>query len=115
MGMYAKIRETATETILFVFRNLFIRLLGFLLLPVYTNSFHPKEYGRLTLMLTTEAFLTQVLQFGLTTSYFRSFFDDEKDERRRLITSTTVWFLVGVNLLFFLAALPFAGWYGRLL
>jgi O-antigen/teichoic acid export membrane protein len=115
MGIYAKIRETASEATIFVVRNLVERLFGFLLIPIYTRAFDPHDYGILVLLLITEAFLSQVLQFGITTSYFRSYYDDDSDERRTVVTSTATWFLVGANGLFLFTALPFATTIGMLL
>jgi O-antigen/teichoic acid export membrane protein len=51
----------------------------------------------------------------MTQAYFRSYFDDDTAERRRVITATTLWFLVGVNVLFSLFSFPFAAWYAGLL
>jgi O-antigen/teichoic acid export membrane protein len=112
MGLYAKIKETVTEAAIFGMAPLFARVLGFFLTFVYTANLSTAEFGRFALLMTSEAFATQVLGFGLTTSYFRSYFDDERSERRRLITSTTVWFLLAANVAFVVVAAPFAGLYG---
>lgn len=113
MGMYSKVRETASEVTIFVVRNLVERLLGFLLVPIYTRSFHPHDYGILVLLLTSEGFLSQVLSCGVQTSYFRTFFDDDDEDRRLTATSTAVWFLVAVNVGFLLLSIPLAPLYGR--
>jgi O-antigen/teichoic acid export membrane protein len=115
MGIYAKIRETVTEAAIFGMAPLFARFLGFFLTFVYTANLSTDQFGQFALLMTTEAFATQLLGFGLTTSYFRSYFDDANEDRRRLITSTTVWFLLAANLGFVLLAAPFAGLYGTLL
>jgi O-antigen/teichoic acid export membrane protein len=82
---------------------------------VYARYFRPADLGHLALLLGTEAFATQVLCFGMTQDFFRSYFDDDDLERRRLITGTTLWFLVAVNLVFVLATVPFATWYAGLI
>jgi O-antigen/teichoic acid export membrane protein len=111
--MYSKVRETISEVTIFVVRNLVERLLGFVLIPIYTRTFSPDEFGVLVLLLAAEGFLSQVLSFGVQTSYFRSFFDDDDEQRRLVATSTAVWFLVAVNVGFLLASIPLAPTYGR--
>ncbi len=115
MGLYAKIRETVTEAAVFGIAPLVTSLTGFLLTFVYAKYLGPGDLGHLALLLATEAFATQLLGIGMTQAYFRSYFDDESEERRRVITGTTLWFLVGVNLVFALASFPFAGWYAALI
>jgi O-antigen/teichoic acid export membrane protein len=103
--MYSKVRETISEVTIFVVRNLVERLLGFVLIPIYTRTFSPDEFGVLVLLLAAEGFLSQVLSFGVQTSYFRSFFDDDDEQRRLVATSTAVWFLVAVNVGFLIASI----------
>lgn len=115
MGVYQKIRETVSEAAIFGIAPIVSSLTGFLLTFVYAKYLKPADLGHLALLLGTEAFATQILGVGMTQAFFRSYFDDDDQERRVRITGTTLWFLVGVNLVFVLAAAPFAAWYGRLL
>lgn len=115
MGLYAKIRETVSEAAIFGIAPLVTSLTGFLLTFVYAKYLTPTDLGYLALLLGTEAFATQVLGFGMTQAFFRSYFDDEVEERRRRITGTTLWFLVAVNVVFALMAAPFAAWYASLI
>jgi O-antigen/teichoic acid export membrane protein len=115
MSLYAKFKETAIEGAIFGLAPLVTSLTGFALTFVYAAFFAPADLGHLALLLGTEAFASQLLGVGMTQAYFRSYFDDDGEERRRRITSTTLWFLVAVNVLFVVAAWPFAGWYASLL
>src|SRR5512143_3129662 len=111
MGLYAKIRETVTEAAIFGVAPLVTSFTGFLLTFVYAKYLGPGDLGHLALLLATEAFASQLLGVGMTQAYFRSYFADESESGRRVITGTTLWFLVGVNLLFAMSSFPFAGWY----
>ena len=115
MGLYAKIRETVSEAAIFGVAPLVLSLTGFLLTFVYAKYLGPADLGHLALLLGTEAFATQVLGFGMTQAFFRSYFDDDNPDRRRRITGTTLWFLVAVNLVFVVATVPFATWYADLI
>lgn len=115
MGLYAKIRETVSEAVIFGVAPLVTSLTGFLLTFVYAKYLEPRDLGHLALLLGTEAFATQILGVGMTQAFFRSYFDDDSVDRRRRITATTLWFLVAVNLVFALASYPLAAWYAGLL
>ena len=115
MGLYAKIKETVTEAVLFGLAPLATRTLGFVLTLVYANHLSKANLGRLGLLLAAEAFLTQVLDCGIVTSYFRSYYDDNSDARRRRVTSTTAWFMLAVNLAFVAALVPFVDSAGLLI
>lgn len=115
MSLYAKFKETVVEGAIFGVAPLVASLTGFLLTFVYAKYFAPSDLGNLALLLGTEAFASQLLGVGMTQAYFRSYFDDEKESRRDVITSTAFWFLVVVNSIFVVAAWPFAGWYASLL
>ena len=115
MGLYSKIRDTVTEAAIFGVAPIATSVTGFLLTFVYAKYFAPADLGQLALLLGTEAFATQILGLGMTQAFFRSYFDDDTAERRRVITATTLWFLVGVNVLFSLFSFPFAAWYAGLL
>ena len=115
MGLYSKIRDTVTEAAIFGVAPIATSVTGFLLTFIYAKYFAPADLGQLALLLGTEAFATQILGLGMTQAFFRSYFDDDAVERRRIITATTLWFLVGVNVLFSLFSFPFAAWYAGLL
>lgn len=115
MGLYSKLRDTVTEAAIFGVAPIATSVTGFLLTFIYAKYFAPADLGQLALLLGTEAFATQILGLGMTQAFFRSYFDDDAVERRRIITATTLWFLVGVNVLFSLFSFPFAAWYAGLL
>lgn len=113
MGLYAKLKETVSEAAIFGSAPIFTSLLSFLLTFVYTRYFDREQYGQLFLLVAADQFTSQLLQFGLGTAFFRSYFDEEKRDKRGVIMNTTVWFLVSVNIGFALIAAPFAGWFAR--
>ena len=115
MSLYAKFRETVVEGAIFGIAPLVTSITGFLLTFVYAAFFAPADLGHLALLLGTEAFASQLLGVGMTQAYFRSYFDEGAETKRRVVTSTTLWFLVAVNLLFVVASWPLAGWYADLL
>jgi O-antigen/teichoic acid export membrane protein len=115
MGLYAKIRETVSEAAIFGVAPLVASATGFFLTFVYARYLRPSDLGHLALLLGTESFATQILGFGMTQAFFRSYFDDEDEARRRRITGTTLWFLVAVNLAFVALSAPLVAWYAALI
>src|SRR5258708_3937578 len=67
---------------------------GFLLLPVLTRYLSPVDYGILASVSAFSLFLTFVLQLNLGNSILRFFPDYGADERRRLVGTTLIAWLV---------------------
>lgn len=103
------------------------KLIGFILLPVYTFYLTPEDYGIVDLCGTVVAFLTVVMRLGMPGSVTRFYYDyDEGDLLRNYVTSVFRFIVVAslviggvflllsyfyiekiVNGLFFF---PFAAW-----
>lgn len=115
MSLYSKLRETVSEAAIFGVAPIVASVTGFLLTFVYAKYLRPADLGHFALLLGTEAFATQILGFGMTQAFFRSYFDDDDEGRRRSITGTTLWFLVAVNVAFVAIASPFSAWYASVL
>ena len=88
------------------------RALTFLLLPLYTRTIGPDEYGQLALVWTLTGALTILLSFGLETAIFRTYFRLAGDPRERdsFISTLAVFLFVVPTLLtvaVMLTVLPF--------
>ncbi len=58
------------------------RTLNFLLVPIYTEVFHPAEYGIVTYLYAFVAFFNILYTFGLETAFFRFANKPEADKQR---------------------------------
>lgn len=92
--LYEKLKETARETAIYGVGSVLNKVAGFLLLPLYTKFLTPAEFGVVGLLLVTELAAAIVIQCGLQTAFFRSYFEYEDEDRREVVVSTTFWYLV---------------------
>lgn len=92
--------ETAKHALIFGLGNLGNRVLGFLLLPIYTSYLSTADYGLLAIVNVTSSLLSIVLQVGLSTSIFKYYFSTDDLDQRKEAISTALFWLFGIGSLF---------------
>jgi O-antigen/teichoic acid export membrane protein len=68
------------------------RLLAVLLLPLYTAYLTTSDYGKIETLVAGTAVLTIVLRAGISSAFFRFYFDSVEPEARRRVLRTSFWF-----------------------
>jgi O-antigen/teichoic acid export membrane protein len=68
------------------------RILAVLLLPLYTRYLSPSDYGKVETLIALTTVVGIVLRMGITSAFFRFYFDSPEPERRRLVLRTSFWF-----------------------
>jgi O-antigen/teichoic acid export membrane protein len=86
-----------THTFIYGLGDLTRKLVGFLLIPLYTRYMTPGEYGILQLSLVFIAFVQIPYSFGLTTAFFRFYLDSAEEERRRRVFATSFWSMAAID------------------
>ena len=86
------------ESIIYGLGSILIRLTTFALLPIYTNTFSPEEYGIISLGYVFLGFMTVVLHFGLDAALLKFYKSCEKSEQSIYVTNTYI-FLLLINIL----------------
>lgn len=86
------------HTFIYGLGDLARKLVGFLLIPIYTRFMSPGEYGILQLSLLFIAFFQILYSFGMTTAFFRYYLDSEDEEKRRRVFSTTLWSVIVIDM-----------------
>ncbi|MFQ5719205.1 MAG: flippase [Acidobacteriota bacterium] len=87
--MYRKILTLVKHTLVYGLGSVGTRLIGFLLIPVYTRFMTPADYGILALCTTTAGMLKIVSQAGIPTALFRSYLQVARtEEERRQVLAT---------------------------
>lgn len=106
----SKYLETAKQAFVFGLGSLSNKIIGFLLLPLYTSQLSTADYGILSIVGTTSSLLNAVLQMGLSTSTFKHYFaTDDPTERKRIVSTALLWliFISTVSALLFSFVSPF--------
>lgn len=94
-----EIKKLGKHSIVYGFGSLLSRLLGFILLPIYTRYLTPADYGVFSLLVITGTVVSIITQLGLGSALFREVIYQGSDERA--VQSTALYFLVGESVLVF--------------
>lgn len=88
------------------------KLIGFMLVPLYTRTLTQSDYGVLNLLLTLTGLLGTLLLLGLDGALVIQFYRSEREEERRLLTSTFFLFelatAIGICAVLFALSEPLA-------
>jgi O-antigen/teichoic acid export membrane protein len=85
------------------------KLVGFLMIPVYTRYLTPAEYGIAQLLDLTTSLFGMVLTCGMAQATLRFYFDVANEEERKTVIGTTMGFTWAVGVLGFVILAPTAG------
>ncbi|MCK4357517.1 MAG: polysaccharide biosynthesis C-terminal domain-containing protein [Candidatus Cloacimonetes bacterium] len=96
--MLQKIKYTLKHTTIYSLGNITTKLIGIILLPLYTKHITVSEYGVLGILESTILILTQVLILGQQHAFLR-FHDLEEYKNNRKTTLFTIFiFIVGISI-----------------
>jgi O-antigen/teichoic acid export membrane protein len=85
------------------------RIVAVLLLPVYTHYLTPADYGKIETLIALTTVLGIVLRAGISSAFFRFYFDAEDAAARRTVLRTSFWFTMGAGTLGLVLLLALAG------
>jgi O-antigen/teichoic acid export membrane protein len=100
-----KLRDLSRNLAIYGLGDIATSLIGFLLLPIYTDYLSQADFGVLALIGVIEAVSKIVFRWGLDGSFMRFYYDCPDLAARQRLASTIFWFLVLVNGCFVLLAL----------
>jgi O-antigen/teichoic acid export membrane protein len=93
------IKQLASQTLWYGLSNIAGRFINYLLNPILTYIYAPEQFGEISLLYASAAFLNIIFTYGMETSYFR--FNQQLDERKvfntaftSLLISTTIFSLL---------------------
>lgn len=101
-----EIKKLGKHSVIYGFGTLLSRLLGFILLPIYTRLLTPADYGVLSLLVITGTTAGIIAKLGLGSAIFREVIYKSSDER--VVQSTALYFLVGESILYFSIVIIFS-------
>src|SRR3954470_571909 len=68
------------------------RILAVALLPIYTRYLGTTGYGKIETIVALSTVLSILLRLGITSAFFRFYFDSDDPARRVLVVRTSFWF-----------------------
>src|ERR671930_2703525 len=87
-----ELNRLAKHTAIYGLGGLVSRLLAVLLLPLYTHYLSGRDYGRVETLTALTAVLVTLLRLGISSAFFRFYFDSTDPGRRTLVVRTSFWF-----------------------
>src|SRR6266568_7813390 len=97
MRLGEKLKRLARHSAIYGLGGLVSRILATLLLPLYTHYLPPGSYGKVEIVTATTAVLAIVLQMGISSAFFRFYFDAKEPAERLTVIRTSFWFTMGMS------------------
>jgi O-antigen/teichoic acid export membrane protein len=103
-----QLKRLARHSVIYGLGGIVSRILAILLLPLYTHYLSRSAYGQVELVTASTAVAAIVLQMGISSAFFRFYFDTKDPAGRLLVVRTSFWFTMGMATLGLLIGLLFA-------
>jgi O-antigen/teichoic acid export membrane protein len=94
-GLGRQLRRLGRHSAIYGIGGLVSRVIAVLLLPVYTRYLDPEDYGKIETLLALTTIMGLLLRAGITSAFFRFYFDVEDDDGRLRVLRTSFWFTMG--------------------
>ncbi|MGL6280744.1 MAG: lipopolysaccharide biosynthesis protein [Gaiella sp.] len=91
-GLGGQLRRLGRHSAIYGIGGLVSRVIAVLLLPVYTRYLTPADYGAIETLVALTFVLALLLRAGITTAFFRFYFDAEDAAGRLRVLRTSFWF-----------------------
>src|SRR2546421_1903481 len=92
--MFARIIELLRHSAIYGLGSIVARIIGVLLLPLYTRYLSPRDYGLIETLVALSAVLTALLAQGMKSAFFRFYFDSADEARRLVVVRTAFWYVM---------------------
>ena len=105
--MKDKLHSTAKHTFVYSIGNLSAKLIGLLLLPLYTSKLTTADYGILGILEIIGQFLIVVMGMNLYSAMIRWCSDEKNEDKQKSIIFSVFTTVVGSVIFLNLITLPF--------
>lgn len=85
-------KRLGRHTAVYGIGGLVSRILAVLLLPLYTKYLGPEGFGKIETIVALTTVLVIVLRMGISSAFFRFYFDTKDEAHRTLVVRTSFWF-----------------------
>src|SRR5581483_9045396 len=96
--MLDKFRTLLGNTLIYGLGNYGIKIIGFLLIPLYTRFLSPTDYGVIALVAMYTQVIFVVMNLGQSFSLFRFYYDHDSDEARERVVAAAMWIVLAFAL-----------------
>jgi len=104
-----ELKRLARHSVIYGLGGFVSRILATLILPLYTHYLPRGAYGRVEIVTAATAVLAIVLQMGISSAFFRFYFDAKEPARKLTVVRTSFWFTMATATVGLVLGLVFAG------
>jgi len=90
--MIKHVKQLAGDSLIYGISGVMSRMIGILLIPIYTKIFLPAQFGILNLINTSLLLIGIFISCGLENSVARWFYDTNEEEDRKKTFTNWIWF-----------------------
>jgi O-antigen/teichoic acid export membrane protein len=90
--LVGELKRLGTQSAIYGLGGIVSRLIAVFLLPIYTSYLGRNGYGQIATIVALTSVLVIVLRLGITSAFFRFYFDSDDAARRTLVVRTSFWF-----------------------
>jgi O-antigen/teichoic acid export membrane protein len=94
MTLSAQVKRLGKHTAVYGLGGLISRILAVLLLPLYTSYLGPTGFGKIETVVAFTTVLVILLRMGISSAFFRFYFDSKDEQHRTLVVRTSFWFTI---------------------
>jgi len=98
MSLLDDIRSSVKDSIIYSFGNLSTKLIGFVLIPLYTTYLAVEDYAILAILEISAQFLVAVFGFRISSALLRLYWDNDYADKQRVMFFTSLSFLTVISL-----------------
>jgi O-antigen/teichoic acid export membrane protein len=92
MALGPQLKRLARHSAIYGLGGLVSRILAVLLLPLYTSYLRGDGFGKIETITAFTTVLVIVLRLGISSAFFRFYFDTKDEARRTVVVRTSFWF-----------------------
>jgi O-antigen/teichoic acid export membrane protein len=108
MRLGAELKRLGKHSAIYGLGGLVSRILATLLLPLYTHYLPPNSYGRVETVTAATAVLAIFLQMGISSAFFRFYFDASERADKLTVIRTSFWFTMAMSTIGLVLGVVFA-------
>jgi len=97
--MLADLKSILKHGSVYSFGNMLGKVVGFIMIPVYTSYLTPKDYGTLELLTLVSIVLSTILALRMSSGLTRFYIRCETDTEKKQLVATLLTFIIGLAVL----------------
>jgi O-antigen/teichoic acid export membrane protein len=92
----SQLKRLAKHSVIYGVGGIVSRLLAVALLPLYTRYLGTRGFGKVETIVALSTVLVIVLRLGISSAFFRFYFDSSEEAHRVLVVRTCFWFTMAM-------------------